>query len=65
MKTKKSKVFEQKGDLLSFKLNIGPKSGLMQSCVKPGLVIDRTFGSAKLSVQPNFGQNLADLSDKQ
>ena len=25
MKTKNSKVFEQKGDLLSFKVNIGPK----------------------------------------
>ena len=31
MKTKNSKVFEQKGDLLSFKVNIEPKSGLMLS----------------------------------
>ena len=30
-----SKVFEQKGNLLSFKDNIGPKSDLMLSCAEP------------------------------
>ena len=30
-----SKVLEQKGDLLSFKANIDPKSGLMLSCAEP------------------------------
>ena len=34
-KSKNSKVFEQKGDLLSFKVNIDPKSGLMLSCAAP------------------------------
>ena len=34
-KSKNSKVFEQKGDLLSFKVNIDPKSGLMLSCAEP------------------------------
>ena len=30
-----SKVFEQKGDLLSFKVNIDSKSGLMLSRAEP------------------------------
>ena len=34
MNSKNSKLFEQKGDLLSFKVNIDPKSGLMLSCVE-------------------------------
>ena len=37
-KCKNSKVFEQKGDLLSFKVNIDPKSGLMLSCAEPSRV---------------------------
>ena len=32
---KNSKVFEQKGDLFGFKVNIDPKSGLMLSCAEP------------------------------
>ena len=32
---KNSKVFEQKGDLLSFKVYIDPKSGLIVSCAEP------------------------------
>ena len=35
MNSKNSKLFEQKGDLLSFKVNIDPKSGLMLSCAEP------------------------------
>ena len=35
MKTKNSKVFEQKGDLLSFKVNVDSKLGLMLSHAEP------------------------------
>ena len=35
LKSKNSKVFEQKGDLLNFNVNIDPKSGLMLSCAEP------------------------------
>ena len=35
MKTKNSKVFEQKGDLLSFKVNIDSILGLMLSSAEP------------------------------
>ena len=35
MKTKKSKVFEQNGDLLSFKVNIDSILGLMLSSAQP------------------------------
>ena len=36
MKYENSKVFEQKGSLLSFKVNIiDPKSGLILSCAEP------------------------------
>ena len=34
-KSKNSKVFEQKGNLLSFKVNIDSKSGLMLSRAEP------------------------------
>ena len=35
MKTKNSKVFEQKGDLLSLKVNVDSKLGLMLSHAEP------------------------------